>query len=77
MPITTHTGKTITCDLAVESPSTERLYLNCVGMTPVEAAGIFLNPAELPLEGYAAYTVFESMNVSPNGTAITLRKGGR
>lgn len=67
MTIETKTGKSYLCDLAVENPSPPRLYLHITGTTVAKAALVFTNEAELPINGYPAYTAFDSMNVTPDG----------
>ena len=67
LTITTYTGKTFECDLAVENPSPSRLYMHIVNCSLSDVARTFTDEAELPIEGYPAYTAFDSMNVTPDG----------
>lgn len=74
MKISTATGRKYECDLAVENPSPPRLYLNLIEADAEEAAAVFADAKELPIAGYPAYTVFNSLSVSSNGVRVTLKK---
>ncbi len=74
MTIRTATGKELGCDLAVESANPERLYIHLTDLALMETARIFINPTELPLEGWDQYTAIDSIYAAPSGTNLTLKR---
>ena len=76
MTITTKSGKTFECDLAIESTTMPLLYLNITDSTVKKVSDAFTSEdKELPLAEYPAYTKFSFMSVSPAGVKVTLMKG--
>lgn len=76
MTITTKTGKVFECDLAVENPSPQRLYLHILGATRAEVSATFTDiTSALPIEGYPGYTALQAIVETPSGIKVTLKKG--
>lgn len=76
MTITTAKGKEFNADLAVESTNPERLYVHIINTSVAVIAAVFTNSDELPVQGYPAYTAFDSMSITPSGGVnICLKKG--
>lgn len=75
MTIRTATGKELGCDMAVESMDPERLYIHLTDKTLMEAMAIFIQPSELPIEGWPQYKAIDSIYAAPSGTNLTLKKG--
>ena len=75
MTIKTATGKELGCDMCVESTDPERLYIHLTDKTLMEALKIFVQPSELPLDGWPQYSAIDSIYAAPSGTNLTLKKG--
>jgi len=67
LKIRTATGKEFDCNVVTASKEPPRLYVYVVNAQAKEAALVFTDETELPLEGYPAYTAFDSMNMTPDG----------
>ena len=68
MTIKTATGKELGCDMAVES-------MDLTDKTLMEAMMLFVQPSELPIEGWPQYKAIDSIYAAPSGTNLTLKKG--
>ena len=74
MTIKTANGKNLTCDLCVESPDPDRLYIHFIDIGLLELIPIISSKKALPMEGYDEYVELESISDSGNGVNVRLRK---
>ena len=61
--------------MAVESMNPERLYIHLTDKTLMETMMLFVQPSELPIEGWPQYMAIDSIYAAPSGTNLTLKKG--
>lgn len=73
MTVKTATGKELEADYLVFNPVPPRMYLHFPGYAMAETAAIFLNPAELPIDGYPDYTAVQSIADANGGVNVTLK----
>lgn len=72
--VKTKSGKEFECDKITSTASPPRLFIHLVNTSVAEAAAVFTDPEELPLQGHKTYKTFDSIYGNDNGVDIILRR---